>query len=255
MTTHANVLRAYSGPDAVAIRSQEGAPDTMTGHFAVWNTWTEINSRFEGHFMERIAPGAFDDSLQSGTPKVLFEHGKDPQIGNKPIGTATVVEADGTGMRFDVELFDAPYVNDIKPALRSGQMGSSFRAGYVTDGYAIDRPMRSTSWNPDRLPELTQTNMKLREFGPVTFPAYAGATAGMRSLTDDFFDEWMRDTGFVARLTDRVGLTVVEQILAEAGDAPNAEPERAAVDHAEAAHAIVRRHWLAEHNLCTERHQ
>jgi hypothetical protein len=24
------------------------------------------------------------------------------------------------------------------------------------------------------------------EFGPVTFPAYAGATAGVRSLTDDF---------------------------------------------------------------------
>ncbi|HMF61353.1 MAG TPA: hypothetical protein VK595_13325, partial [Vicinamibacterales bacterium] len=40
--------------------------------------------------------------------------------------------------------------------------------------------------NPHGLPERTVKEAQLMEFGPVTFPAYAGATAGVRSLTDDF---------------------------------------------------------------------
>jgi hypothetical protein len=40
--------------------------------------------------------------------------------------------------------------------------------------------------NPDGLPERTIKEARLMEFGPVTFPAYAGATAGVRSGTDDF---------------------------------------------------------------------
>jgi hypothetical protein len=36
------------------------------------------------------------------------------------------------------------------------------------------------------LKERTVKEARLMEFGPVTFPAYAGATAGVRSLTDDF---------------------------------------------------------------------
>ena len=29
--------------------------------------------------------------------------------------------------------------------------------------------------------------VRMQEFGPVTFPAYEGASAGMRSLTDRFY--------------------------------------------------------------------
>jgi phage head maturation protease len=41
-----------------------------------------------------------------------------------------------------------------------------------------ERPARS-SYNPEALPERTLREVKLFELGSVTFPAYAGATAGL----------------------------------------------------------------------------
>ena len=38
-----------------------------------------------------------------------------------------------------------------------------------------------SAYNPQGLPERTVREVHMQEFGPVTFPAYAGATAGMRS--------------------------------------------------------------------------
>jgi hypothetical protein len=43
----------------VRLRSAaNGGMPTLVGHFASFNEWTEIRSTVEGHFMERIAPGA-----------------------------------------------------------------------------------------------------------------------------------------------------------------------------------------------------
>lgn len=248
MTSHptSNLLRAYTAPDAAEYRASEAGPDTLRGHFAVWNEWTTINSRYEGHFLERIAPGAFDQSIAQRAPVVLFQHGSDPTVGMKPLGDVTALQADERGMSYSVALHDAGYVNELKPAFRSG-MGASFKFSIPDGGEHIDQPTRATDHNPDRLPERTITNAVLYEFGPVTFPAYAGATAGMRSITDDYLDDLLRDSAFVARLTDRVGLSVVEKILATAEDLRDANPEQdEQTDGRDAAHAQARRTWLAQ---------
>jgi len=44
--------------------------------------------------------------------------------------------------------------------------------------------VKRSTWNPDALPERTIRSAQVFEFGPVTFPAYVGATAGIRSPTD-----------------------------------------------------------------------
>jgi hypothetical protein len=54
----------------------------------------------------------------------------------------------------------------------------------VTRDEVNESPDRSDA-NPDGLPERTIKEAQVMEFGPVTFPAYAGATAGVRSLTDE----------------------------------------------------------------------
>ena len=78
-----------------------------------------------------------------------------------------------------MDLLDAPYVRDIKAGLKSGVYGCSFRFQVVREELNT-KPIRS-EFNPEGIPERVIYEAKVREFGPVTFPAYDAATAGMRS--------------------------------------------------------------------------
>ena len=73
------IVRTWESPDAAELRSSSDGRDIMTGHFAVFNKWTEINSRHEGQFMERIDPKAFNDTLakRAKSIRVLYDHGRD----------------------------------------------------------------------------------------------------------------------------------------------------------------------------------
>lgn len=224
-----NLLRAWAAPGAVELRAaDDGNGNTMYGHFAVFNRWTEIDSWFEGRFLERIAPGAFAGTFRDRADKirVLYDHGADPMIGNKPLGTPTRLREDASGAYYEVDLFDASYVNDLKPALRAGQLGASFR--FRVTGEEIVAPAEATDHNPERLEERTITAVELYEFGPVTFPAYPDASAGMRSRTDEFLDHFLNDPQFVARFKERVGPAVVNQIRASLP--PTAETAEPAVE-------------------------
>jgi len=174
----------------VELREADGdtGMPTMTGHFAVFNTPTEINSSREGRFMETLAPGAFTKSIRerASQVKVMFNHGRDPQIGEKPLGPIAELREDETGAYYEVPLLDAQYVRELLPALKAGLLGASFRFSVVREDI-VDRPARSAA-NPDRIPERTIREAKLFEFGPVVNPAYAAATAGIRSITDEIMD-------------------------------------------------------------------
>lgn len=238
-----NLLRALHAPETVELRAAEGAGastgDVMTGHFAVFDTWTEIHSWFEGDFMERIAPGAFKDTLTNPERaiRVLYDHGADPQIGNKPLGTPDVVKEDARGVYYEVGLFDASYVNDLKPAIRAGQLGASFRFKVTADEWV--EPQKSTERNAAKLPERTITGIGLYEFGPVTFGQYDEATAGMRSRTDEFFERMLHDPLFVARFAERVGPGIAERLLKSVPvDAPHEPQADKTVDDLEVVRTI-----------------
>jgi HK97 family phage prohead protease len=178
----------YRSSEAFELRSSDNGPGIMVVNFARFNEWTEIRSPFEGAFMERFAAGAFAKTFKerAGRIGVLLEHGRDPQAGMKPLGSIVRLEERSDGAWGEVELLDADYVHAIVPGLRAGLYGASFAFRPVK----VDenrRPERSAS-NPDGLPEVTVTEAMLREFGPVTFGQYENATAGMRSLTDQFGD-------------------------------------------------------------------
>lgn len=176
------------------LRAAEGGPLTLAGHFAVFNQWTAIDSH-EGRFLERIAPGAFRRTLTEdrASLRVLLEHGRDPQLGNRPIAEIRSLTEDAIGAAYEATLLDGlPPL--VVAGLRAGQYGSSFRFRVETEQF-VERPQRS-DYNPEGLRERTITAARVFEFGPVTFPAYAGATAGLRSL-----DAWLRDP---ARLRELV---------------------------------------------------
>lgn len=204
-----NLVRTSLAPMQVRAGGDDG--NTLYGHFTVFGEWTEINSMWEGHFLERNAKGMLDRTLRERGPqvRVLVDHGTDPSIGNKPLGTVRKLRGDAY---YEVDLFDVPYVRDLRPALAAGQYGASYRFRVVDE--EVVQPKRATSHNPAMLPERTITDVDLYEFGPVMFPAYESASAGLRSWirsTDEFVDA-LRDPAFVARLTERLGPKTVENI-------------------------------------------
>jgi HK97 family phage prohead protease len=158
---------------------------TMSGHFAVFHTFTEIDSPQEGHFLEKIAPGAFARTFAESRDRirVLFEHGHDAACGDRPLGVIKQLAEDKRGAAYKVQLLDdASYVADLVPGLRAGLFGASFRFKTIRERFD-PRPKRS-SWNEHGIPERTLTEVDVREFGPCTFGAYDGATSAVRSSGD-----------------------------------------------------------------------
>jgi signal peptide peptidase SppA len=158
-----------------------------------FNEPTEIDSVFEGRFIEEVAPGATKKTLsENRSMRILFDHGTDPSVGMKPLTEPRLVE-NSQGVRYDdPELFDADYVRELLPALRARQLGSSFKFRVLNEEWNDD-PGRSAE-NPEGLPLRRITEMKLYEGGPVVFPAYEGSSVGVRSMTDRvFFDRLRQD--------------------------------------------------------------
>jgi HK97 family phage prohead protease len=167
--------------------------------FSPVNEWAHIRSEWEGDFMERFAPGAWKKTIRERGAKILslFQHGHDPQIGDKPLGPVMRLEEGENGGYGEVALLDTSYNRDLLPSLKANLLGASHRFAPLryTD---VDHPEPSEA-NPNGIKERTIKEARLAEFGPVTWPAYEGATAGVRSLTDEFLIDAIRMDPIKAR--------------------------------------------------------
>lgn len=189
MTTHEvdlDVVRRF--PQALLRSADDGTLGTLEVRFSTFGEWYEINSFWEGQFLERTVKGAFTKTIrESGSQvKCLYDHGFDPQIGNKVLGPIeSLSEADDSPVGV-VPLFDTSYNRDLLPGLQAGVYGSSFRFRVIKDEWNEDPGV--SAHNPKGIPERTILEVRLFEFGPVTFPANPASTAGMRSGTDDYYE-------------------------------------------------------------------
>lgn len=175
----------------LVVRS-DAAEDTkmplMEVRFSPFDTWYEIDSWWEGRFLERTVRGAFAKTIQENRDRIkcLYDHGFDPQIGNKVLGTIEDLREDPSTGVGDVQLFDTSYVRDLLPGLEAGVYGSSMRMRVIKDEWNDDPGV--SEHNPQGIPERSILEVRMFEFGPVTFPANGDATAGVRSMTDNFYE-------------------------------------------------------------------
>ena len=183
------------GPESTDVT---GNPVGFRGHFAVFNTWTEIDSWYEGQFLERLVPGSFKTTMKRDRAniKCQFDHGYNELVGPNLIAVIDDIREDDIGAYAEHSFLDASYVHDIViPQMvgrtiagdsRGSLVGASFRFRVVTDSWVMEPKV--SDYNPKGLPERTITQVRLFEEGPVIFPAYPDAGFECCSLTDQYLD-------------------------------------------------------------------
>jgi len=228
-----DVVRALSARPEFRDADTTETLGTLSGYFSVHNTWYEVDSLWEGKFLERTAPGFAAETIDRDKDgmRVLFDHGFDT-IGNKVLGPIELLEDRTKGPYYEVPLFDTTYNRDLLPGLRAGVYGASFRMRVTADEW--DDEPKASKYNPNGIPERTITRAKVMEFGPVTFPANPKATASLRSVmsvTDQFYDRLrQRDTSAFEAAVRAAGralpdLTGRSDARSTDGGDPDAKPE------------------------------
>lgn len=207
-----DIVRAWHMPvRATDGTAEDGRLATMEIRFSTFGVWYEINSWWEGHFLERTRMGAFARTIgahntrkvRSAGVKVLFNHGFDFFIGDKLLGPIDSLSEEPDSPVGIVGVDDTTFNRDLLPALRRGDYGSSFMFRVVQDEW--NHEPGESDHNPAGLPERTITEVKLFEFGPVTWPANPDATTGVRSATDAYYESMRsRDPRRVDELRSRL---------------------------------------------------
>lgn len=169
--------------------ADDGRLATLEVDFSRFDAWYEIDSWWEGRFLERTIRGAFKRTIEQrgDQVKVLFNHGFDFSVGDKVLGVPELLEERETSPHLEAGLLDTSYNRDLLPGLRAGAYGSSFM--FEVLGESWEREPEASDHNPDGLPERTITEVRLFEAGPVTWPANPEATAGVRSGMDWFAEQ------------------------------------------------------------------
>lgn len=233
----------------------DGRLGTLEVDFSRFDVWYEIDSWWEGRFLERTQRGAFKRTIRNNgsSVKVLFNHGFDFSIGDKVLGVPEVLEEREESPHLEAGLLDTSYNRDLEPGLRAGAYGSSFM--FEVLGEKWNREPGQSDHNPEGLPERTITEVRLFEAGPVTWPANPDATAGLRSGMDwyaeqvqsrrdpDQYDELVRSfTAFrsLHGLGDRARSTTPPAAEPKTS-APGNQPAR----HVDGVSATARRRRLA----------
>lgn len=176
-------LRAEPEDPPAGEESEAGA-GTLFGHFSVFDSWYEIDSYWEGNFIESVAPGAFAKTFADDVQRCWFEHGYSSVLGSMTLGTNERLEEDDIGAAYEVALFDGlPTV--LLAGLRAGVYGASFRFRIMEQ--TIDEEPGVSDHNPKGLPEVRLLRLQVPEFGPVSIGASPAATANLRS-TDRFYE-------------------------------------------------------------------
>lgn len=120
-----------------------------------------------------IKPRSLNYALQHHRDRigVLYDHGRDGQIGSKPLGSPRTMEPDKTGLWTETPLAKTAYNEQIViPLLESGAVRS------MSIAFA---PTQQT-WSDDRTERYVE-QMALFEFGPTPNPRNLGATAAIHS--------------------------------------------------------------------------
>jgi HK97 family phage prohead protease len=173
--------------DDIRIRSG-GTGRTVEAYAAIFDEPAEIMDS-DGHYYEVNDPASFNRSIQhhDGHFPVIYNHGMTlagtpSDRGSVPIGVSKEVRVDKRGVFTVAEYGTGPLADEVLEQIRMGSVKAQSYGG---------RFLRSDPRTPrggfragvdGNLRTVRRLEIKMREFGPTPFPAFAGAAiTGVRA--------------------------------------------------------------------------
>lgn len=156
------------------IELREDDKPVIAGHAAIFNEETDI-----GFFREKIAPGAFTDSIKSDDVRALFNHDPNHVLGRNIANTLKLSE-DKEGLSIEIEPPDTQFARDLMVSMKRGDVDQ------MSFGFQVVKE----SWEEGEENQLdlrTLEQVRLFDVSPVTFPAYEGTDVAVRS-----HDQWQQ---------------------------------------------------------------
>lgn len=162
--------RSFSVEIEVEERAEGGAR-RIIGHAAVFNSLSENL----GGFRERIAPGAFADSIKIDDVRALFNHDPNFVLGRNRAKTLELSE-DERGLAIKITPPDTTFARDLLVSLERRDITQmSFGFSVLPGGQIFEN-------DTDGMAIRTLTQVKLYDVSPVTFPAYTQTDVAVREL-------------------------------------------------------------------------
>lgn len=126
--------------------------------------------------VERIMPTAFDRALREDDVRALFNHDAAAVLGRTGQAGTLRLWVDEIGLGYEIDPPDTQLARDLLQSLKRGDIsGSSF--AFLPRGTTT----RDVREGDTTAVYLERTDVKLFDVGPVTYPAYGGASAYARN--------------------------------------------------------------------------
>ncbi|MDH6226215.1 HK97 family phage prohead protease [Streptomyces sp. MJP52] len=153
----------------------------FAGHAAVFGQRTAIGNPLTWGFYEEIAPGAFTKTLSEGDARMLVDHDTRLVVSRVSAGSLRLAQ-DAQGLAVDADLDTRlSYVGDLVVNLENKNItGMSFGFRTVKDDWETVSVQTSEGDMEAELRIIRE--VQLFEVSAVTFPAYEGTDAALRSV-------------------------------------------------------------------------
>jgi HK97 family phage prohead protease len=176
--------RDRSSPVTLARRDDTATgPGTLEGLGAVYYDPADAGTEYclweypGERCVERLMPGCFDRACREDDVRALYNHEPASLLGRSASGTCRLT-LDAKGLRYSIDLPDTHLGREVAELVRRGDLsGSSFAFTSDDSSYRVIRTEADNSLIIIR----EVRSVRLYDVGPVTYPAYAATTTGLRS--------------------------------------------------------------------------
>ena len=168
---------------------------TLAGYAAVYGQDSREIVEQGRKFTERIAPGAFNETLSSGADvKLFYNHDASMPLARTRSGTLKL-RSDRNGLAFEATLPETTLGNDVRALLERGDLSGEMSFGFYVS---------EDSWNKDRSQRLVK-RAQLVEVSIVQDAAYPQTSSSLRSVSAAYTEAaYLRLALHFRRMTDHV---------------------------------------------------